>query len=89
MNEREAFEQWAQPKGYLLERLQDNSSSYEFDDTRWAWEGWKARAALASQDAEIARLRDSAIAVVQRWHTPLWSAEFIDKLALALGENNE
>jgi acetoin utilization deacetylase AcuC-like enzyme len=52
---------------------------------------WKAELAIQQQetqsDLQTAKLIEAAEEVVLRWHTPLWSAEFIDKLALAVKES--
>lgn len=52
---KEKFEKWANAEGYMLEKRQDNQNSYEFDSTRYAWEGYTA--AQAEQATTIAQLQ--------------------------------
>jgi hypothetical protein len=55
--QREAFELWAQPRGYMLEKIDDNQASYEFSDTYYAWEGYKA--ALSQPNEPVTMVIDS------------------------------
>lgn len=53
-SQRETFEKWADADGYMLEKLDDNYMTYEFDSTRYAWYGYQA--AKADQAEYIAML---------------------------------
>ena len=57
MTTRQEFEVWAESEGYLLNKLDDNSRSYESESTRYAWYGYKAaQAKLDKEKADKARL---------------------------------
>lgn len=47
MSDREQFFHWAMDNGYMLETLQDNRNTFEFEDTRNAWCGWQASSQVA------------------------------------------
>lgn len=48
MTTRQEFEVWAESEGYLLNKLDDNSRSYEFESSRYAWYGWQGATKKAS-----------------------------------------
>jgi hypothetical protein len=50
--ERERFEAWAASEGFNIDRDESEKyRDYHRATTRWAWQAWQARAALASQQA--------------------------------------
>lgn len=52
--EREAFEAWAEKAGFNISRDEtEKYREYHRTTTRWAWDAWQARAALATQPPAV------------------------------------
>lgn len=66
VDEREAFEAWAVRQPMNVDRWAYNTSMYVSEDAAEAWEGWQARAALASQPAASVALTDEQIDEIMR-----------------------
>ena len=72
--ERVLFEADAEQGGFSLHRLSRSDGNvcnqYMDTPTSYLWQGWLARAAIENERHQ--RIEAAAIALIERWETPLW-----------------